>query len=165
MNETNTQDHLNIQQHLQLKATAEAINPLSPHYNLRIAHDAQELNRLVRRKWQPPLELFIRVLAAPDLSNQVAWIMDARPGTTLADAVWGVFGLSTYDKAVVETEATEATLKDSKNGGGDEDVDADIGGKGERLREGQSARRRQLESDRLLDAVQTLMQLHAVHNA
>lgn len=152
-----SKDHLDIQQHQQLKATAAAIDPESQHYNPFIVQQAQELNKLFREKWQPRLQTFISILADPILSKQVVWIMDNKPGITLADAVSGVYGVSTLH---MDPAVTEAVMKEyMKNGGRD--------GAGEGLKEDetQRARRRQWESDRLLDAVLTLMHIHAAHNA
>ncbi|KAK5809793.1 hypothetical protein F5H01DRAFT_394382, partial [Linnemannia elongata] len=148
-----SRDHLDIQQHQQLKATATAIDPKSQNYNPYIAQQAQELNQLIRKKWQPCLQTFIGILADPILSEQVVWIMDNKPGITLADAVSGVYGVSTLH---MDPAVTEAVMKEyTKEGGRD--------GAREGLKEDerQRARRRQGESDSLLDAVLTLMHIHA----
>ncbi|KAF9137796.1 hypothetical protein BGX30_009885 [Mortierella sp. GBA39] len=154
---TKSQDHLDIRQHQQLRATATAIDPESQHYNPFIAQQAQELNQLFRKKWQPRLQTFISILADSILSEQVVWIMDNKPWITLADAISGVYGVSTLH---MDPVVTEAMMKEYKQDGG-----RDGDGEGLKENERQCARRRQWESDRLLDAVLTLMHIHAAYNA
>ncbi|KAG0301388.1 hypothetical protein BGZ97_002804 [Linnemannia gamsii] len=183
MNKTNKfqGSDLHIKEPSQLKAIAAAINPLSSQYNPHMALEAQELNRIVRRTWQPPLELFISTLADPILSNQVTRIMAAEPGITTPEATLRVFGLSTWDRprppnsASTATELTKSCAYSGDDAGKEEEQkeeEEDEERKEEEqeekgLKEVRCAihRRRQWESDRLVDAVRALMQLHAVHNA
>ncbi|KAK5816283.1 hypothetical protein F5H01DRAFT_367165 [Linnemannia elongata] len=116
-----SQDHLDIQQHQQLKAIAAAIDPESLHYNPFIAQQAQELNQQFHTKWQPCLQTYIGILADRILSEQAVQIMDNKPGITLADAVSGVYGVSTLymDPVVTETAMKEYKKEDGRDGAGE----------------------------------------------
>ncbi|KAF9123333.1 hypothetical protein BGW39_009030 [Mortierella sp. 14UC] len=141
---------LEIQQHLQLKATAAAISPESPKYDPKIAQHAEDLNKEARAKGQMPLNLFICTLADPLLAKQMTYFLKKYPMMTTAGAALRVHGLSEWYVLYVDDKDDEK--EDEEEQGGSRDFL-------------QNRRRLQYESDSMLDAVHTLLQLHASSKA